>query len=627
MAARAWRASAPRAGAMSGSSRGVLSPRGALELARPSASPEADIRVLRAARECFLSGGHLAPALRPLIQRSWPRSARFGVSPAARRLDALAPPRLETRVQRAAAPILDELGRLVQTTRAAVILADADGVIVQVAGEPDVQRLLHAVYPVPGAMLSEDAAGTNAIGTAIEEGCGVQVWSGEHFIEAFQGFLCTAVPLRDPLSRKLLGVLDLTIRDRDVSPAVARTLARIVADASGKIERALAEQLAAREQALLYHYLRELRRRAPVIAFDGRTTIASNAALSLLVQDDLTAVLAYAEETLRTRRPVERAVRLRSGRVARLLASPRFDGGECVGTIVRLEAGAEETARAVLPPRPDPFRHLVGQSPAFRGALDLARAAVERGLAAYLHGEPGCGKYALARAIAAAWGGRCATVEGEEGGGRATRWSASLPRQLDGAEVVIVRHADALRGAAQRALLGALEGMQPVPRLLATGQRAAARSGLAPGLLQRLATLEIKLPPLRERREDIPPLVQQLVHALDAGQGARVSPAALQVLAQADWPGNVRQLERALQAALAVATGPEIGPRDLPEQIVAAGRRPKLSRLEEVELEELRHALREARGNRARAAALLGIGRSTLYRKLDGYRLKGFPLG
>src|SRR5438874_1633548 len=87
------------------------------------------------------------------------------------------------------------------------------GAASDVRGEPGVRRQLDAVYPVPGAALSEDLAGTNAIGTAIEEGVGVQVWSGEHFVEAFLGFLCTAIPIRDPLSGKCLAILDLTIRD------------------------------------------------------------------------------------------------------------------------------------------------------------------------------------------------------------------------------------------------------------------------------------------------------------------------------------------------------------------------------------------------------------------------------
>src|SRR5205814_6930229 len=130
-----------------------------------------------------------------------------------------------------------------------------------------------------------------------------------------------------PLSGKSLAVLDLTIRERDVSPAVARLLAQIVANAASDVERALVEQLASREQALLFHYLQELRRRAAVIAFDGRTTIASNAALALLGDGDLPILLRCAQQALRAGGPLAGAVALPSGRAVHLAVSPRHDGG------------------------------------------------------------------------------------------------------------------------------------------------------------------------------------------------------------------------------------------------------------------------------------------------------------
>jgi transcriptional regulator of acetoin/glycerol metabolism len=609
----------------------ALLPRSPMEFAAVGTELEDDLRRLRAARERFLSLGELTSGLRPVIQRSWPRGMQFGVAPDARRLDMLVSPRLEARLQRAAEPVLSGLDILVQSTKAAVILADSDGTVVDVRGEADVQRRLETVYPVPGGVLSEDLAGTNAVGTAIEEGIGVQVWSGEHLVEAFQGFFCTAIPIRDPLSTRVLAVLDLTVRDEDVSPHVAKLLARIVMDAAAQVERTLAEQLAAREQALLFHYLQELRKRYAVIAFDGRTTIASQGALAILEQGDLAALLAYGEESIRGQHALERQVMLTSGRAVQLVASPKFDGGECIGTIVRLKTLSEDPPRpsarpVALQAERSAFGLLVGQNRAFRQALDLAATALERGLAAYLYGEPGTGKYALAQAMAHSSGGVAATVDCEAADMRGHAWADNLRRQLAGAEVVILRHVDALRPAGQRALAALLDDptLHPLPRLLATAQRAAPRSGLVSSLLQRLALLQVRLPPLRERREDVPLLVQALLDAEHAPRRARVSPAAMQALVQADWPANVRQLRHVLHSALAVARGREIGVADLSEQLLAASKRPRLSRLEEAELEELRRALHEARGNRARAAVLLGIGRSTLYRKLDTYRLKGF---
>src|SRR4051812_31792955 len=217
-----WEGATAGVRGMSGKRERVPPRSSGMDLVPVGPNPEEDLGRLAAAREQFLSHRRLPAGLRPLIRRSWPRSAQFGVAPDARRLDALHEPRIESRLARAAAPVLAGLSDLIQTTHSAVILADADGIVADVRGDADVRRSLQRVYPVPGGVLSEDLAGTNAIGTAIEEGIGVQVWSGEHLIQAFQGFLCTAVPIRDPLSSRILGVLDLTIRDRDVSPDVAR---------------------------------------------------------------------------------------------------------------------------------------------------------------------------------------------------------------------------------------------------------------------------------------------------------------------------------------------------------------------------------------------------------------------
>src|SRR5439155_21934235 len=126
-----------------------------IELAAPGPTPEEDIRRLRVARERFLRGRSLAPGLRPVVSHSWTRCARFGVSPDARRLEVLADPRLEARVHRALHPALARLDDLIRSSGSAVILADPRGAVADVRGEPGVRRQLDAVYPVPGAVLSE----------------------------------------------------------------------------------------------------------------------------------------------------------------------------------------------------------------------------------------------------------------------------------------------------------------------------------------------------------------------------------------------------------------------------------------------------------------------------------------
>lgn len=587
-----------------------------------------DLPRLRSAREHYLSAARLTPLVRTLIQRSWSRSALFNVPPDTRRLERVGQPRLERWVRDAADPILQALHDRVQTTAAIVILTDAEGAIIDRRGDGDVRRQMDQVQAVPSMALGEDAAGTNAIGTAIEEGVGVQIWSSEHFIEAFQGFACTAIPIRHPLSHKLLAILDITTRARDMTETVAQFLARMVAEAKWEMENALYERLTAREQALLWHYLQEVRSaRSAVVAMDGRTTITSAGAVQLLHQDDHALLWACAEESRQSARPLERRLTLSSGRVARLVALPKYDGGDLVGVVLRLDPLAAEPP----PPsarRPDAFAHLVGRSPGFRRALQLAQDAIPGHLSVCIEGGPGTGKYALAQALATAIGGSVATIECLGADMRSRHWLSHVQQQLAAADVAIFRHVDTLHPAAQRALIGLLDGAAGLscPRLIATAHSLAPAphgkgSALRQELLDRVAALPIKLPPLNERREDIPLLVHALLDRQESGRRRPIGPKALHALVRADWPGNVRQLENTLQRALTVARGLELTVYDLPAELLAAGKQPQLSRLEEAEVEALRRALHEARGNRAKAAALLGIGRSTLYRKLEAYHL------
>jgi two-component system response regulator AtoC len=141
-------------------------------------------------------------------------------------------------------------------------------------------------------------------------------------------------------------------------------------------------------------------------------------------------------------------------------------------------------------------------------------------------------------------------------------------------------------------------------------------------LYYRLAVVTIRIPPLRERREDVPLLAEHFAAKHARAEGAVVTPAALALLSAHAWPGNVRELENVIARALALNRSGVIVPEDLPEAVrgLPAGlgapgghERPTLAELER------RYAatvLAEADGNKTRAAEILGIDRKTLYRIL-----------
>ena len=149
----------------------------------------------------------------------------------------------------------------------------------------------------------------------------------------------------------------------------------------------------------------------------------------------------------------------------------------------------------------------------------------------------------------------------------------------------------------------------------------------------RLKVITIRMPPLRERRSDIPLLAEhfRLVSAERHGRDVvGYTKEAMDLLVEYDWPGNVRELENVVEAAVVLTDGPQIGPDVLPEEIGGEQRvedlpesdgmwiRPGTS-LPEAEKKIILDTLERTNGNKTAAARILGIGLRTLYRKLEQY--------
>ena len=152
----------------------------------------------------------------------------------------------------------------------------------------------------------------------------------------------------------------------------------------------------------------------------------------------------------------------------------------------------------------------------------------------------------------------------------------------------------------------------------------AVRQGLfRADLYYRLNVVRVVLPPLRERREDIPALVSHVLRDLNERFGRRVrgvSEEAMEALLAYDFPGNVRELEHLLERALALGARDEIGPEDLPD---LRPRRPLESDgpLEKAERDVIREVLKKHGGDKDAAARELGISRRTLYRRIHDLAL------
>jgi transcriptional regulator with PAS, ATPase and Fis domain len=158
-------------------------------------------------------------------------------------------------------------------------------------------------------------------------------------------------------------------------------------------------------------------------------------------------------------------------------------------------------------------------------------------------------------------------------------------------------------------------------------------------LYYRLKVMKLRLPPLRERREDIPALIGHFLARY--GNDHRVSDEVMEMLVAYDWPGNVRELEHSVQQMVAMNSGPWLSRADLPSTVINRDSETRIAShhhvspsplsdlpgpagvtpLAQIEKHAILHAIAVTKGDRTLAADLLGIGRTTLYRKLKEYGL------
>jgi DNA-binding NtrC family response regulator len=150
-----------------------------------------------------------------------------------------------------------------------------------------------------------------------------------------------------------------------------------------------------------------------------------------------------------------------------------------------------------------------------------------------------------------------------------------------------------------------------------------------PDLYYRLNVFRLEVPALRERKEDIPLLVDHFIRKFSQAMNkriVRVAPAAMAALQQYDWPGNVRELENAVERAMVVAQEPELREEDFTLKL-AAHPETASHTLEDVERAYILKVLAETGGNQTRAAERLDIDRVTLYNKLKKYGWKKTAVG
>jgi hypothetical protein len=209
----------------------------------PCADPVPKIDALRRAHECFLTSGERPAAVRDVVATSWRRSLRAGVDPHLHR----APVQVtddDLRAYREQHPLAGVLpmfrgllGGIADEARHLMAVADADGRLLWVEGHPAVRRRAERMHFVEGAEWDERLVGTNAPGTALATREAVQIFAAEHFSSIVQPWTCAAAPVRDPRTRELLGVIDITGGDYLRGPSSLALVRATALAAEGELLR------------------------------------------------------------------------------------------------------------------------------------------------------------------------------------------------------------------------------------------------------------------------------------------------------------------------------------------------------------------------------------------------------
>ncbi len=581
------------------------------------------------------------------LHESWARSVDAGVSqalasaPLVMNVEALSVARERSDWHALAREVLAPQFDAVQSTGHVLTLFDTWGRMLSSDGDPFVLERLDDIHFIPGADWSEGAVGTNGPGTALATGRAVHVVGADHFCTAWHPWHCAAVPVRGPAG-DVVGVLD-------VSGPSERADARVLQMAcvlGMTVEQALLARSYRRQTLVLARYA-ELSAKYPLDALvaldaDGQVLQATGPAKARGLPSRLKVSAVSGGLTT----PPPQAPWLDGASVHAVHEDAGARAGLCL--VMREQRKTLRRAQTTSATTRYHFEDLVGAG--LREAVTLARSAASTSMPVLLLGESGVGKEVLAQsihAVSARHDGpfiavNCAALSrelveselfGYVGGAFSGARADGAIGRFEAAHggTLFLDEVGELPRSAQASLLRALQEHVVTPvgstesrlvdvRIISATNRklddAVKDGSFRLDLLHRLNVLQVSVPPLRERLEDLPVLVEHLLAQL-ASEGLTVDlPDVVRVaLGQHAWPGNVRELDNVLRRLSVIGRDRPVRVDDLPfkpSAPVSSGN---------LQVQQLLDVIHSAR-NMAEAATRLGINRSTLYRQLERLGLK-----
>jgi len=578
----------------------------------------------------FVTTGELEfETLRPEIAESWQRCYQAGIDPYdGTCYDVLDSSELEFLREKhrdlieIARPFMTNLYKFFEGSGYNVILTDAQGYILEAFGDEDTLKDAIGLNFIKGANWTEDAVGTNAIGTALLLKMPIQVSGPEHYCRKHHAWTCSATPIFDH-NGNVLGILDLSGPSNE---AHLHTLGMVVA-AGEAIREQMRIRQKNRELTLANSQLSGIIQTMceGVIAFDARGIIIrlnpaseqiigrkSRDLVGKPVRDILGNRVHFIDKLLVGRdtfNEVEVMVDSVDGLIHCLVSGKPilddqgvFTGGvillrpiERVQKLVNRFSGAQATFR---------FRDIIGESAGIREAIRMASLAASSMSTVLLQGESGTGKELFAQAIhnrsprrkgpfvavncgaipreliaSELFGYEGGAFTGAKRGGRPGKFELASGGTLFLDEIgeMPLEQQVALLRVLQERRLTRLGGDKVIPVdvrvICATNKNLLGeveKGNFRRDLYYRVNVITINIPPLRERPEDIPILFKHFLERISREWGKSfdgVDPEVVEHLKRYRWPGNVRELQNVVERMVSIAEGSRITAEYLPEEI------------------------------------------------------------
>lgn len=583
---------------------------------------------------------------------------------------------LDADLNEASVPVSDLLQAAIAGISALVGISNSEGELLHVLpSDAKVQALAEQINATAGGNWKEANGGTNCIGTGVALGKPIQIHRDEHYLPLIKQWNTCSAPILHPINGLLTGVFGISGLSEVGHPRMLEFATR-----GAELVSKLLGSVQAIDRLTLVRSFDDFSRRyqdAALLAVDAygfimQTTPQSSevvAAREGAAPGSRISELIGAEAIKRLQgqdRACELDLPLPSG--AEALANPVYRGNRLVGSIVVFTPAKRPPIQRT--PKPEKtwsshftFADIVGDSPALATAVRLATRAARTEHPVLVLGESGTGKEMFAHAIHDLSVRRagpfvafnlgalseeltisemCGHEPGAFTGATASGTKGGIFDSAQGGTLFIDELQDA-GPKAQSLLLRFVEthtfvrvgGTAPVQsdvRVIAASNNPDARLAerVRPDLLYRLNSITVRIPPLRERLEDIRPIAER--HLRTLGFRGVVDPEVWEQLRRYRWPGNVRELQNALLRATLNSLGMRLTVEDFPplastennsSDRIAPATSMEIALANATETsDEVVRALRECRGNVGKAARMLGIHRSTLYRRLERLGLR-----